>query len=128
MSQTPAERIEARNGSAALRRHAYLLPALLPALGVFVWMVTCGTGNLFDREPFAQCYDGQAKSLLAGRWDVEPHYIGQEAFVRDGRSYGYFGFVPALFRIPAALLLPGAEGRWSRLSQTVACAVSLWYA
>lgn len=128
MNDTPAEVVHTRDWSAPWRRHAHFLPAFLLVLGTFIWMVTCGTGELFGSESFGQFYDGQAKSLLAGRWDVEPRHIGQEAFLRDGKCYGYFGFVPALLRIPAAVLMPGAEGRWSRLSQLAACAVALWYA
>src|SRR5687767_6333242 len=109
---TPAEHIDAtaaprsRRFLTGLRDHAYILPGAALALGAFLWMVTYGTGALLGRETFGQFYDGQAKALLAGRWDVQQQYIGDEAFVRDGKFYGYFGFVPAVLRIPAAVLMP----------------------
>src|SRR4051794_1328710 len=119
-------------GRRSLRGQAHLLPAIILVLGAFVWMVTYGTWDLTRRETFGQFYDGQAHSLLDGRWDVDPLYIDFEAFVRDGKTYGYFGFVPALFRVPIEFLAPdfafSMTGRWSRLSETIACCVTLWYA
>lgn len=38
--------------------------------------------------------------LLRGRFDVDPRIIGDEGFVRDGRTYAYFGIFPALLRLP----------------------------
>jgi hypothetical protein len=108
----------------AWHRHAPLL-ALVPVLAVFVWMVTCGTGRLFVREDFGQFYDAQAQSLLEGHWDVEPASLRNEAFIRDGKRYGYFGFAPAVPRMVLNRLFPAMEGCWSRLSLTLACAVTL---
>src|SRR5690242_2259371 len=88
----------------ALRPHRYaLVPAVLVLLA-FGWMVTYGTGDLFDKESFAEFYDAQARSLLAGRLDVPREAILDEAFLRGGRAYGYFGFAPALLHVPFVLL------------------------
>ncbi len=110
------------------RPHRY---ALLPAavvLAAFIWMVTCGSGDLLGKEAFGSFYDAQARSLFAGRWDVPRNAIRDEAFLRDGKVYGYFGFAPALLHMPFAVLWPESDGRWSRLSETAACCVTLWYA
>jgi hypothetical protein len=119
-------------GRRSLRGQVHLIPAIVLVLATFVWMVTYGTWDLTRRETFGQFYDGQAHSLLDGQWDVDPLYIDFEAFVRDGKTYGYFGFVPALFRVPIEFLFPdfafSMTGRWSRLSETIACCVTLWYA
>ena len=112
----------------SLRPHVYVLPAAALVVAAFVWMVTCGTGDLLGRESFGGFYDAQARSLLAGRWDVPRQAILDEAFLRDGKAYGYFGFAPALLHLPVVLLWPGSDGRWSRLSESAACCVSLWYA
>lgn len=111
----------------ALRPHRYALAPSFLVLLVFGWMVTYGTGGLFDKESFAEFYDGQARSLLAGRLDVPRRYILDEAYVRDGKSYGYYGFAPALLHVPVVLLFPDTDARWARLSELAACAVSLWY-
>lgn len=66
----------------------------------FAWMVSYGTMDLVHPETFADFYDHQAASLLAGRLDVPPDAIGGEAFVHGGKTYGYFGLTPALLRVP----------------------------
>ena len=45
-------------------------------------------------------YDYQATSLLHGRLDVPYVAIPGEAYLFEGRHYGYFGITPALLRIP----------------------------
>ncbi len=56
------------------------------------------------RDPQAQFYDAQARSLLDGRLDVPPASLGPEAIIFQGRTYGYFGIGPALLRLPVILL------------------------
>jgi hypothetical protein len=107
--------------------HRYPIGAAAGVLLVFVWMVTCGTYALFDWEHFGQFYDAQAASLLAGHWDVPAQAIFPEAYVHDGKFYGYYGFVPALPRMALNRLFPGMTGCWSRLSMTAACAATLLY-
>ena len=41
--------------------------------------------------------------MIDGRFDVDPAAVGSEGFVRDGKTYAYFGVLPALLRLP---LLP----------------------
>jgi hypothetical protein len=38
--------------------------------------------------------------MSRGRFDIDPSIIQGEGFVRDGRTYAYFGVLPALFRLP----------------------------
>jgi hypothetical protein len=66
----------------------------------FAWMVSYGTLDLLEAETFGDFYDHQATSLLHGRLDVPTDAIGGEAFVFEGRTYGYFGLTPALLRLP----------------------------
>lgn len=108
-------------------RHRYALAAGVIVLFVFIWMVTCGTFDLFDQDFLGQFYDAQAKSLSAGRWDVPNEAIWPEEYHRDGKSYGYYGFMPALPRMMLNRLFPGMWGSWSRLSVTLACGVTLSY-
>ena len=46
-----------------------------------------------------------------------------EAFVHDGKSYGYFGPTPALARLPLNVLIPGLARHWNRLSMLLASAL-----
>jgi hypothetical protein len=101
------------------------IAAAIAFLGL-AWFVTEGDWNLFAASGFLDSfYDAQANSLLEGRIDVDPAAIASEAFVRDGKSYGYFGPTPALFRMPVTLLLPEMYGRWSRFSMLCASLVML---
>ena len=111
-----------------LRPHVPAFVAAAVAMAAIVWLVTYGTGRLLDREVFGQFYDAQARSFMQGRWDVDYPDIAGEAFLRDGKAYGYFGFAPALPRIVLNVLAPSMRGRWSRLSVSLAAAVSLYFA
>ena len=66
----------------------------------FAWMVTYGTLSLIEPETFANFYDHQATSLLQGRLDIPREGISGEAFIHDGKVYGYFGLTPAILRLP----------------------------
>lgn len=70
---------------------------------VFTWMLTQGTFDFDVTEPLGSFYDYQAASLLRGRLDVPDDAIDGEAFVFDGKLYGYFGPTPALLRLPFVL-------------------------
>ena len=94
---------------------------------LFGWLVTWGDGAFFEQERLGTYYDSLAEHLLHGSVNVSPNSIAPEAFVRDGRYYGYFGMTPALFRIPLHLLLPYYDGRWSRLSLMLAAIVSFGF-
>ena len=94
-------------------------------LAVHFWLVTQGTGRLFEPEPQGALYDAQAHSFLQGRWDVPYEAAEGEAFIRDGKCYIYFGPTPALFRLPFVLLFPDWDGRWARLSLLTASALTL---
>src|SRR5947207_7098716 len=107
------------------KEHRIVLAGCCGVVVVFLWYVTHGSWKLFEKESFGLFYDAQAESLLQGRLDVASEAIQGEEFRIDGKMYGYFGITPALFRIPAELLLPQLHGKWSRLSMTVACLLLL---
>ncbi len=60
-------------------------------------------------------YPALARSILQGRLDVPEEAIAHEAFIHEGKFYGYFGPVPALMRIPLILAFPGLAGSWTPL-------------
>jgi hypothetical protein len=100
--------------------------AAFVSLVVIAWLITLGDWNFFPSAGFLESfYDAQAESLLHGRIDVPRDAIAPEAFVRDGKSYGYFGPTPALARLPLNLLIQGMEGRWNRLSMLLASALAI---
>lgn len=125
-----APRVPVRPWSDLAREHAPFVLSSAVVLVVFVWFLTFGTWGLFEAdEPpvhFAErFYDAQALSLLAGRLDVPPEAIGFEAFIHDGKYYGYFGLGPALLRAPLLALFPGLEGRLHHPIMLLACATNL---
>ncbi|OIQ48909.1 hypothetical protein BerOc1_03662 [Pseudodesulfovibrio hydrargyri] len=69
-----------------------------------VWnalLITNGTLNFFGLEKFGLVYNDFFLSLWDGRLDLTPAVIGDEGFYAlDGRVYTYFGFFPALLRLP----------------------------
>jgi hypothetical protein len=91
--------------------------AILIAAAYFVtqetWDVFSTTGSF---------YDEQGKSLEQGRWDVSAAAIQTEAVIVNGKSYGYFGFAPALPRMILNRLAPSYFGRWSRCSMILGLA------
>ena len=109
-------------------RHAHVFSSFALCLLVLAWFTTWGDGRLFDAERFGGYYDAQARAILHGRLDVPPEAIGFEAFVRDGKSYGYFGIAPALLRVPLLLLFPHMDGHWSRLMMLIGAGLSILYA
>ena len=87
----------------ALHAHrAFLVTAAVGCMA-FAAMITSGSFRLFFRESFGDFYDFQALSLLQGRLDVPAESLNGEAFVHDGKIYGYFGLTPALLRLPLVM-------------------------
>ncbi len=86
----------------------------LCAIASFV-MVTYFTGMLRVEENFGCYYDALGSSLLQGRLDVPEKYIGGEAFISNGKFYGYFGSFPAVIRIVLNTIFPNMFCKWSRI-------------
>lgn len=97
-----------------------LLAARIVAIVIFVLVITYGRGILFRSETFGGFYDAQAKALLHGHWDVEPSALSLEGFVIHGKTYEYFGPVPAIMRMPWFAVTDHGFGRLSALSMIVA--------
>lgn len=94
----------------------------------FGTLVTGGTFRFTFEESFGSFYDYQAASLLQGRLDVPGVALSGEAFVFEGKIYGYFGPTPALMRLPFAVF-HGYVGRLSRIYLLVdylACLIAVY--
>jgi hypothetical protein len=64
-------------------------------------------------------------SLGLGEFDVDPRSVGAEAFIRDGRTYSYFGILPALIRIPFLPFIDLPYDDLTRLSCLLAVGLAL---
>jgi hypothetical protein len=103
--------------------HRWFLATTALCTFVFVAVITGGTFRLIFPESFGNFYDYQALSLLQGRLDVPREALSDEAFVFEGKNYGYFGPTPALLRLPlvAAKIGFGKLSRSFMVLSYVAC-------
>ncbi|HTV30882.1 MAG TPA: hypothetical protein VMF32_24305 [Xanthobacteraceae bacterium] len=75
---------------------AWLLPCML------YWLLMSG-GPPFDLlfpVGDGMVFNNMLAHLLHGSFEVNPNVLGGEAFVRNGRTYTYFGVFCALLRLP----------------------------
>lgn len=103
---------------------------MLVAVAVFAVLVSEGSpAGLVSEGPFtSDFFDEQAAALLDGHLHVDPDVAGIEGFVHDGRTYLYFGLVPAVLRLPIVALTDSFDGRLTQLSMLAALAVTTWAA
>src|ERR1700728_2485454 len=92
---------------------------------VFTWLVTDESMNLFRSTPFSNFYDVQARALLHGHWNMPPLVLWVEGIKTAGRTYMYYGPVPALLRIPVLLITSRLDGRLTEVSLLIAFVVTL---
>lgn len=102
---------------------SFAFPMLL-----FLWFVTAGSWDLFRSERLGDFHDSQARSFLDGRIDVPPEAVHIEGIVVDGRTYLYFGPVPALLRLPVFVVTDRLDGRLSAPSMLLAFGITLFAA
>jgi hypothetical protein len=96
---------------------AWYFFALIPGVAVYyLFLLSSGTFQLFAPEMLDQVFDNMLVHLLRGDFTVDRDAIGFEAFTRDGKTYAYFGVLPALLRLPALVLVEIAQARLARLS------------
>ncbi|HEY8526975.1 MAG TPA: hypothetical protein VIL48_18530 [Acidimicrobiales bacterium] len=109
------------DGRRRLRRAWWVGAA--PVLLLYAWIVTAGTFGPFQRAYFDDFYDAQARALFDGRLDVPRDVVQFEGFLIDGRTYIYFGPVPALLRTPILLVTDRFDGRLTAASMSAAMVV-----
>ncbi|HXY43006.1 MAG TPA: hypothetical protein VEH29_02355 [Acidimicrobiales bacterium] len=93
----------------------------------FCWMITGGSWNFLQTGLFTNFYDAQARALLAGHWNVPPNVLSIEGIVEHGRTYMYFGPVPAILRMPVLLVTHRLDGRLTQPSMLLAYVVALLF-
>jgi hypothetical protein len=90
-----------------------LLYAILVLVAAIYYFVLAMDGfNLFKPLELAargMVFNSMLEHLLHGEFDVDPSAIAFEGSLRDGKTYTYFGIVPALLRLP---LLPTGALSW----------------
>lgn len=108
------------------------LPIALLAMAVLYYfhIVTMG-GTFLAPSMHGMIFNSMALNLLQGRFDVDAAAVGGEAFIRDGRTYAYFGIIPALLRWPLVpfvdLAAVPVEGPYRLAAMTIAAAGVTWF-
>jgi hypothetical protein len=87
----------------------------------YYWMLLTD-GKFLAAEPvhYGLTFNSMIEYMSRGRFDVDPSIVLHEGFLRNGRTYAYFGVVPALLRFPLLI--------WPRLSTVdftaISCAIA----
>src|SRR5271166_6347567 len=82
----------------------------------YLFLLSNGTFQLFAPEMLDQVFDNMLVHLLRGDFTVNHDAIGFEVFTRYGKTYAYFGVLPALLRYPALAFGEIARAQLARLS------------
>ena len=78
----------------------------------YLFLAMDGGFNFFKPIELAargMTFNSMLEQLLHGQFNVDPAAIAFEGVVRDGKTYTYFGILPALLRLP---LLPTGALAW----------------
>jgi hypothetical protein len=119
--------VEATNTGARRRFRRASLAGALVAAPIFYWMLNAGQLNPFHAEVFGNFYDIQAHSLLDLHWNVPAKQVAFEGFLIHGKTYLYFGPVPALLRLPIVAITDSLDGKLTQVSMLAAFAVALLF-
>ncbi len=79
----------------------WMFPVVILLLAcIYGFSLTDGGGHLLAPVTNGFAFNSMATHMMRGRFDVDPEAITFEAFVREGRTYAYFGPWVGLARIP----------------------------
>jgi len=103
--------VKARTGRHKSRIVLCCIILILMAAIYYLFLAVDGF-NLFKPPELAargMVFNSMLEHLLHGEFDVDPAAIAFEGSLRDGKTYTYFGIIPALLRLP---LLPTGALAW----------------
>ena len=72
-------------------------------LVLYTFLITHGNFNVFNTTWMGLAFNSMLAHLAHGQFDVDPDKILFEGFVRDGKTYSYYGIFFALIRLPILL-------------------------
>jgi hypothetical protein len=98
----------------------------------YLFLVMDGSLNLLKLPETAargMVFNSMLEHMLHGEFDVDPSAIAFEGSLRDGKTYTYFGILPALLRLPllaiSGLAWLDVTGPYCALAATVALGFKL---
>ena len=130
----PASRLSGVDAPRRRRRHATL--GYGRASAVAAVLAGCVFASLLLTDPLLHAaphtfyyffYDLQAHSLLHFHWNVPAGSLGNEAFIVHGKTYEYFGPLPALLRLPFVAFTNRLDGKLSQPSMLIAFALLMLF-
>jgi hypothetical protein len=83
-------------------------------------LLTDGDWNPFGNEFFGLVFNDMLAHLVRGEVTIDPAIIRNEAYVRDGHTFAYWGIFPAFLRLPLLFLGVLHEIQIARLSCWIA--------
>jgi len=86
------------------------------AAAYYLVLLSNGTMRVFAPELLDKVYDSMLLHLMHGEFDVDPKAIDFEATLINGKTYTYFGIVPALLRLLALPFIDLSQAHLARLS------------
>ncbi len=101
--------------------------AVIVAAGIQLTLLL-SSGGLARPDAFANFYDIQGRAFLRGDLAVPDGSLSFEGFVIDGRTYQYFGPLPAVARMPILALTDRWDGRLTGPSMVLAWLTLAWAA
>ena len=100
---------------------AAIVSIILVVAFLYYWpLLTHGNFNLFHKTWMGLAFNSMLLHLADGRFDVDPDAILFEGFVRDGKTYSYYGVFFALLRAPLLILSGLREVNFTLVSCLVA--------
>ena len=109
----------------------HILFGIALAFVYYTLLITDGSFNLFQTRPreivSGVVFNSMLSHLLQGDFAVDPEAIRLEAFVRDGKTYAYFGIAPAFLRLPLLPFSNFATIDITALSMVIATCVSAYF-
>ena len=95
------------------------------SLLLFVWLVSNGTFNPGQETFTSNFYDFQAKAFMHGKLAMPSSVLSIEGISIHGKSYMYFGPLPAMARVPLIALAPSLSGKLAGYSMCLAYLVAI---
>jgi len=103
-----------------------VLAVLLTAacLPYYAWLLADFSFDLLAPRPYGFAFNSMLEHLLRGAFDIDAEIIGPEGFQHAGKTYAYFGVLPALLRLPLVPFVDLTTTDVSLLSCLAAVAVA----
>jgi hypothetical protein len=109
----------------SLSRQTMVCLGVYALIFAYYWtLLSDGRFLLVAPIPFGLTFNRMIEYMSRGRFDVDPSIIGFEGFVREGRTYAYFGVLPALLRWPLLIWPRFAGVDFTALSCAIAATLA----